>query len=209
MTSSISSISSSSAGTASQLSQNMTYAQALNDAKTLIVQQSARIKSDAQKLKAQAEEITQLRALVEALSADVDRLREMEPRLSEALAGREHAETTVGRQRIEIEALEGAARELQRVIGDQASRLGDLSHEVEQLRGHLPTDEDAAALEAMSSLLSKARKSRQAQGPVPPQGLEREPGPVLVHDEHHRDDDRIVIPGQPTPFCQVAGRKAA
>src|SRR2546421_8545760 len=57
---------------------NMTWAQALNDARALIVQQSSRIKSDAQKLRAQQDEIAQLRAALNETSAEVQRLKAME-----------------------------------------------------------------------------------------------------------------------------------
>ena len=184
-----------------QVSQNMTYAQALNDAKALIVQQSNRIKSDAQKIRQQAEEISQLRTLVDALSNDLDRLRLLEPQLEEALSGREMAEAAVGRQQIEIEALENASRELHRVVGEQGARISELTAEVEQLRGHLPTDEDEAALEAMSSLLSAARSRRQ-RPERPPEPV----GPTLVRDEP-RHGEAMVIPAEPTPFCEL--RKAA
>ena len=176
-------------------STHMTYAQALTDAKSLIVQQSARIKSDAQKLKAQADEIAQWRAMADEMGAELERLRALPPQLEAAQAAREQAEATVGRQRIEIESIETASRELQRILGEQAARINDLSAELDQLRGVVPTDEDAAALEAMSSLLSAARRPKQ-------------PGPVAA-DSQERRVERMVIPADPTPFCQVAERQAA
>ena len=177
-------------------STNMTYAQALTDAKSLIVQQSTRIKSDAQKIKAQADEIAQWKALADDMTAELERLRTLEPKLEAAMAGREQAEATVGRQRMEIESIEGASRELQRILGEQASRINELSAELEQTRVALPTDEDAAALEDMKSLLSAARKPRP-RADVAPAG---EQGPRL---------ERMVIPADPTPFCQIAERQAA
>ena len=83
----------------------MTYAQALTDARSLIVQQSSRIRSDAQKIRAQAEEIERLRATADEMSAELERLRLLGPRLAEERAAREHAEAAVGRQQMEIEAL--------------------------------------------------------------------------------------------------------
>jgi len=176
-------------------STNMTYAQALTDAKSLIVQQSARIKSDAQKIKAQAEEIAQWKAMADDMTAELERLRTLEPKLEAALAGREQAEATVGRQRMEIESIESASRELQRILGEQASRINELSAELEQTRVALPTDEDAAALEDMKSLLNAARKPKSRTEPVA-----SGQGPRL---------ERMVIPADPTPFCQVAERQAA
>jgi chromosome segregation ATPase len=197
----------------------ISFAKALTDARSLIVQQSARIKSDAQKLKAQAEEIEQLRSAVDQLSAEADRLRALEPRLADAAAGREQAEALVGRQRMEIESLESASRELQRMLGEQAGRINELTAEAEQLRSGLPTDEDAAALEQMAALLSSARggaRSRQQrsdEGAAPPSDrLDRTAGPSLAREHHERQQARageITIPADPTPFCVVSERRAA
>ena len=209
--------------TSANANANMTYARALNDAKTLIVQQSARIKADAQKLKAQSEEIERLRAAVDQMSAETDRLRALEPRLAEAAAGREQAEALVGRQRMEIESLETASRELQRMLGEQAGRINELTAESEQLKAHLPTDEDAAALEQMAALLSNARagaKARQqrtdgAPAPTPAGRLDRIAGPALAREQHERLEQaqrrarEITIPADPTPFCVVSERRAA
>jgi predicted RNase H-like nuclease (RuvC/YqgF family) len=193
---------------------NMTYAQALTDAKSLIVQQSARIKADAQKIKAQADEIAQWRKMsdemgaeIERASAEIERLRrrvgELEPKLADAQSALEHAESTIGRQQMEIEALDGTSRELQKILGDQAARINDLTAELEQTRDALPTHEDEAALEAMSSLLSAARKQKK--------GADHAPAVQIVQDasSHDRRMERMVIPADPTPFCEVAARKAA
>lgn len=176
-------------------STNMTFAQALTDAKSLIVQQSARIKSDAQKIKAQSEEIAQWKAMADEMGAELERLRALEPRLADAQAAREQAEATVGRQQMEIESIESASRELQRILGEQAARINELSAELEQTRAVLPTDEDEAALEAMTSLLSAARRPKKAEQPAVPAGQQ---APRMM-----------VIPADPTPFCQVAERQAA
>jgi predicted RNase H-like nuclease (RuvC/YqgF family) len=174
---------------------NMTYAQALTDAKSLIVQQSARIKSDAQKLKSQADEIAQWKSAADEMATELERLRAVEARLAEVTVAREQAEVTVGRQRMEIESLESASRELQRVLGDQAARINELSAELESTRGGLPSDEDEAALEAMQSLLAAARK-RKAEPSVAP-ALDESRG------------ERMVIPAEPTPFCVISGERQA
>jgi predicted RNase H-like nuclease (RuvC/YqgF family) len=176
----------------------MTYAQALTDARSLIVQQSARIKADAQKIKAQGEEIAEWRRMADEMGAELERLRAVEAQLQSAHAAREQAEATVGRQRMEIEALENAGRELQKILGDQAARVNDLTAELDQIRGALPSDEDEAALEAMTSLLSAARKPKKA-----------EPAPAPREGAAERPSQRMVIPADPTPFCQVAERQAA
>ena len=145
------------APTGASLAASLTWAQALNDARALIVQQAARIKSDAQKLGAQQSEIARLRAALEASSAEVQRLRGLEPQLADALVAREQAEACAGRQRVEIDALETASRELQRMLAEQSDRINEMTAEVQRLRGAVPTDEDAAALESMAALLASAR----------------------------------------------------
>ena len=224
---------------------NMTWAQALNDARALIVQQSARIKSDAQKLRAQQDDVARLQAALNEMSAELQRLRALEPQLADAQAGRERAEALVGRQRVEIDSLETASRELQRMLGEQASRINHMASELHRLRAHVPTDEDAAALESMAALLTTARAgSRGKQRPAPAEPgvmhiTESAPeilsGPALarqqrdrMHAEAREREQRqlereqelrdlvnqhehqvIIIPAEPTPFSQIANRKAA
>ena len=202
----------------------ISYAKALTDAKSLIVQQSARIKADAQKIRGQAEEIAQLRSTVEAMAHELDRLRALEPRLADAAAGREQAEALVGRQRMAIESLESASRELQRLLGEQAGRINELTAEAEHLRSHLPTDEDAAALEQMAALLNNARSSarsrQQREQHEQPDGprLDRMAAHALAREHHERLTAQsrqreaareMTIPAQPTPFCEVVQRQAA
>jgi hypothetical protein len=210
-------------------SANMTWAQALNDARTLIVQQSTRIKSDTQKLRAQQDQVAQLQVALNETSAEVQRLRAMEPQLAEAQAARDHAEALVGRQRVEIDSLETASRELQRMLGQQASRINQMSSELHRLRSHLPTDEDAAALESMKALLTTARAgARNRQRPaLPPEPIAGQvlSGPALARQQRDRmyaearerelrdlvehGERQIIIPAEPTPFAQVANRRAA
>jgi hypothetical protein len=230
-TSDINSSGSSDDNAAAGAGSNMTYARALTDARTLIVQQSARIKSDAQKIKAHSDEIAQLRMSIDGMAAEFHRLRALEARLGEAIAGREQAESLVGRQRMEIDSLETASRELQRMVRDQASRIDEMTTQIEELRAHLPTDEDAAALEQMAALLSAARaKARPGRAEVS-MSVAHEPaeqlsGPALANQwrDHQVTEARerqqraarqsqagraITIPAEPTPFCIVSERKAA
>jgi predicted RNase H-like nuclease (RuvC/YqgF family) len=151
---------------------NMTYAQALTDAKGLIVQQSNRIKADAERIKSQRQEIDRLRAVGAEMTREIERLHDVDRHLAETVAAKEQADAAVGRQRVQIDALESAARELQRVLGEQAERISDLTREVESLREQLPTDADHAALAAMSNLLQSARRAKPAAT-----------GPALVSDD--------------------------
>ena len=215
---------------------NLTWAQALNDARALLVQQSARIKADAQKIKAQQDEITRLRAALEAGGAEVQRLRGLEPQLADALVAREHAEALAGRQRLEIDSLETATRELQRMLGEQSGRIGEMATELQRLRASVPTDEDAAALESMAALLANARsRGKRLARPASPtspsesQGVhlsgpglarqqrdqrvaearERELREQELREQIEREVVEITIPAIATPFSQVAARRAA
>jgi chromosome segregation ATPase len=188
---------------------HMTYAQALTDARTLIVQQSARIKADAQKIKAQADEIAQWRAMADEMGAELQRQRArvaaLEPRLADTEAALELAESTICRQQMEIEVLDTASREHQRTMADQAARINELTAELDQIRDALPTDADEAALVAMTTLLSVARRPRAKRA---------EPSVAAVQIVQERDTpdrriERAVISANSTPFCQVAQRKAA
>lgn len=212
----------------------MTYAQALTDARALIVQQSARIRSDAQKIRSQQEEIAELRTVLAATTDEVQRLRPLEPQLAQAAAGREQAEQLVGRQRVEIESLETASRELQKMLGEQAARIHEMTVELEQLRSRLPTNEDVAALESMAALLHTARagKARRSDGSDQPAvdesqlsgpalarlHRERQYAEVLERESREREargnrpavsPRSMIIPADPTPFCEIVHRQAA
>lgn len=152
--------------TTSSNGSNMTYAQALTDAKALIVQQSNRIKADSERIKSQRQEIDRLRAVGAEMTREIERLHDVDRQLAETSAAKEQADAAVGRQRVQIDALESAARELQRVLGEQAERISDLTREVESLREQLPTDADHAALAAMSNLLQSARRAKPVTGPT-------------------------------------------
>jgi predicted nucleic acid-binding Zn-ribbon protein len=190
---------------------NMTYAQALTDAKSLIVQQSARIKTDAERMKSQVQELTSLRAASEEMSQEIDRLRGVEAQLADVTAGKEQAEASVGRQRVQIDSLESAAREMQRVLGEQADRIQELTREVEGLRDQLPSDADVSALAAMSSLLQSAKGAARGARPA------RAAQPELTQDapaaadeaEPRGESNQFVIPAEPTPLRLVTERAAA
>lgn len=146
---------------------SVSFAQALTDAKSLIVQQSNRIKSDAEKLRRQSQEIAEFKASCDSMSREIERLQGIEGQYNSAVSAKDQAESMVGRQQVEINSLESAAREMQRVLGEQAERIADLSRELEILREQLPTDADEAALAAMASLLQSTRKGRSAASSAP------------------------------------------
>lgn len=142
------------------MSTTTSYAEALNEAKSLIIQQSNRIKGDAEKLRKQSQEIGQLRATTQDMSQEISRLQTVEHELSSVSQAKDQAEAMVGRQRVQIDSLESSGREMQRVLGEQAERIADLSRELESMREQLPTEADEAALSSLSTLLESARRGR-------------------------------------------------
>lgn len=134
-----------------------TFAQALNEAKILIQQQSQRIKTDAEKMRAQAAEIEKQRQANEELAGENQRLK---VQLEAAISARQCAEGAMLQQRTQLESLES-------MIADQRQRLdaaheqsAELQRQIEELRGQLPSDEDVSALTAMTNLLQKVGKRR-------------------------------------------------
>jgi SMC interacting uncharacterized protein involved in chromosome segregation len=148
------------------MSQEFTFAQALTEAKQIIVQQASRIKSDADKLKVQSEMLMAQGATVseqertikdqsveiERLTADMDALN---VKLSEAITAKEQADNIINRQGEKITSLQSASAELEKKVSEQSEQIHSLERERESLVERLPTQEDADALAAMSALLMK------------------------------------------------------
>lgn len=144
----------------------LTFAQALNEAKQVIVQQAARIRADADKIKVQQEmlmsqgstlseherRIREQAADIERLNAEVDTLTH---KLGEALTGKEQAEAIINRQGERITNLQAMSVDMEKRLGEQSERIHDLEREREGLVERLPTQEDADALASMSALLTK------------------------------------------------------
>jgi chromosome segregation ATPase len=153
----------------------MSFAQALNEAKGVILQLSNRVKADAEKIKSQQEQIaaksaavaemearvTEMAAahaadLAQASARNADEVAKMEGRIKEAEAAGAHAEAILNRQGERILSLENAAAERDAEIAALRSEIARLSAERDQAIAQLPSNEDAAALAAMTQLLTKA-----------------------------------------------------
>src|SRR4051812_35106989 len=143
----------------------MSFAQALNEAKGVIIQLSNRVKADADKIRAQQARLSEQEA---ALNRAADEVATMRDRLSASDTAREQAEAIINRQGEKISALQNAAAELTARIEEQQAQIAQVAAERDALQGQLPSNEDAAALAAMSHLLSKAapvlEKARKAAG---------------------------------------------
>ena len=148
------------------MSQPMTYAQALNEAKNVIMQQAARIKSDAERLRAQQQSINEqgvriveresrIKDQSTALVAQTDEIRTLGQKLDAAVAAHEQAEVLIQRQDQRMTSLQENLADLERQIREQSAQVEELRREREELLAKLPTQEDIDALAAMTALLAR------------------------------------------------------
>ena len=146
--------------------QEMSYAQALNEARQVIIQQSARIKGDMEKIKGQqqtivdqAARVSEYEARISEQSTEIQRqageLRGLEQRYSEAEAGRQQAEGVLNRQGERINHLEVAVADFTAKLDEANSQIAELTRDRDDLRSQLPTSEDIEALNGMMALLSQ------------------------------------------------------
>lgn len=151
-----------------QQPQEMSYAQALNEAKQIIIQQSARLKADFEKIKNQqqtivdqAARLTEHEGRIAEMSADLGRQasehKALEQLYNEAEAGRKQAEGVVNRQGERINHLEQEMAGLSSRLEAAADEIAALKLERDDLRSQLPTTEDIEALNGMLTLLSQKR----------------------------------------------------
>lgn len=151
--------------------QEMSYAQALTEAKQVIIQQQYRIKADAEKIKVQQQTILdQSNALSEGerhlreqsaeLQRVVEELATTHGKLNQVTTAREQAEAVVNRQGERITSLQASIAELEQRLADHVRQAGELTAERDALRAQLPTSEDVEALTAMSELLSRRPGAR-------------------------------------------------
>lgn len=144
----------------------LTYAQALNDARQMIVQQQLRIKADAEKLRSQQQTISDQSATISTqeksladLSSELQRMVEeassMSNRCQELTTAKEQAEAIVDRQGTRLTQLQGQMADMEKRLSEQATTIESLSSDLESTRGQLPTQEDKDALFSMTELLSR------------------------------------------------------
>jgi chromosome segregation ATPase len=164
----------------------MSFAQALNEAKGVILQLSNRVKADAEKIRSQQDSIAAKSATVAELEGRVtemtaahaaetarlagraadeaaqaaarhaEQVAGLETRIKDAEAAGAHAEAILNRQGERILSLESAAAEREAEIADLKAEIANLIAERDAVRSQLPSDEDAAALASMAQLLIKA-----------------------------------------------------
>src|SRR5690349_15083703 len=110
----------------------MSYGQALNEARQMIIQQQYRIKADADKIKSQQQQIVdQSAVLVESerklkdQSAEIQQilgdLQSAHQRITELTTAREQAEAVIDRQGQRLTAMQAAATEMEQKIAEHTA----------------------------------------------------------------------------------------
>ncbi len=162
----------------------MTYAQALSEAKSRILSQQEQIKAHTATIKQQKQEIAQRKAqtaeLKKELDSEIEKNKTLELELTRVTGAKEAAESTVGRQRVQLDQLEAKSAQQQETIEAQARQIADLNAQIQSLqqeleatRAKLPSEEDIAALREVSALLSgeqpqePSQESKQEEVPAP------------------------------------------
>jgi len=176
------------------MSKKMTYAQALNEAKQLIVEQGDRIKTDGRTIKSLNQEISQRKAVAAELQREVEKLKLLEVELAKETSAKEQAQGVIGKLRVQIDGLETTIAERdgsiaerdallaerdgtiaerdetingqELVIRNHENRITELLAEVDRLRGQLPTDADISALNDIAELLGGREVDAPAAAPV-------------------------------------------
>jgi chromosome segregation ATPase len=157
------------------MSTEMSFAQALTEARQIIVQQSNRIKTDMEKIKALQDTITSLSGTVSSsertireqadeLSKRDEQVSALSSQVKDVTVAREQAEAVVDRQGQRLTQAQETITKLERQSAEHEEQIQKLSGEIESLRRHLPTQEDSDALASLSELLSNKKVSMPAAG---------------------------------------------
>ena len=153
---------------------DMSYAQALNEAQQVIVQQSNRIKSDADKIRQQQQtivdqcsQITEHESKSREQAAEIARQTEsveaLEVQLSKLTVAREQAEAVIDRQGQRLSSVQEQVKTLEQTVTEQSETIGQLTAERDRFQAQVPSQADAEALSAMAALLTTKKASRPAR----------------------------------------------
>ena len=166
--------------------QEMSFAQALTEARQIIVQQSNRIKADLDRIKALQETTTtqaaalaendrQLRQKTTDLETAGEQVKTINARLEEATKAKEQAEGVIDRQGQRLTQMQDTIANLEKQLAEQTQKAEQAHRELDAMRGQVPTQEDTEALAALTALLS-AKKGAPVQNkatesiPMPQEG---------------------------------------
>ncbi len=152
------------------MSQEMSFAQALTEARQIIVQQSNRIKGDLDRIKTMQETIAaqtstisdgdrNLRQKSAELDAMNEQVKTLTAKLDETRIAKEQAEAVMDRQGQRL-------TQMQESIAGLEKQVNDLGIQLSGALASAPTQEDAEALAALSQLLAaKKGGSKSASNP--------------------------------------------
>ena len=156
----------------------MSYAQAINEAKQVIVQQSTRIKTDAEKIRQQQQTIVdqcsviannegKIREQATEISGYIGKIELLETQISQLTTAREQAEAVVDRQGQRLSTLQTQVIDLEKKTTEQAEVIDRVTSERDAHRSQLPSQEDNEALASIVALLTtKKAGGNQGQNPM-------------------------------------------
>ena len=147
------------------MSTEMSFAQALTEARQIIVQQSNRIKGDLDRIKAMQETVAaqtgtiaehERTAAATASAADGlnAQVRDLTAQVDATRTAKEQAEAVCDRQGQRLTQLQESVATLERQLAEQAELVAHLRGELDTTKVQLPTSEDHEALAALSTLLA-------------------------------------------------------
>jgi chromosome segregation ATPase len=145
--------------------ESMSFAQALNEAKQVIVQQSNRIKSDAEKIRQQQQTIVDQCSLITGhemklkeqeakVAQQAELIDALEAKVAQVTVAREQAEAVIDRQGQRLGALQDHVATLEQRVAEQSDQIDHLTEERDGYRNQVPSEADEEALAAMAALLT-------------------------------------------------------
>jgi predicted RNase H-like nuclease (RuvC/YqgF family) len=158
---------------------DMSFAQALNEAKQVIVQQSNRIKADADKIRQQQQTIVDQCSIItdhemknkeqaSDLARQAESIEALEAQVSKLTVAREQAEAVIDRQGQRLGNLQEQVTTLEKKVAEQSDSIDHLTVERDSFKTQMPSKEDEDALAAMAALLTtkkSANASKEAAKP--------------------------------------------
>jgi chromosome segregation ATPase len=143
----------------------MSFAQALTEARQIIVQQSNRIKGDLDRIKAMQETLAAQTATIaehertiQEKTAEIGNLQgqvnDLTGQLDTTRIAKDQAEAVCDRQGQRLTQLQETITGLERQHAEHVERVAALQSELDGTKVQLPTSEDHEALAALSSLLA-------------------------------------------------------
>src|SRR4051812_2093581 len=120
--------------------ENMSFAQALNEAKQVIVQQSNRIKSDAEKVRQQQQTIVDQCSLITGhemkakeqaakVAQQAELIESLEATVAQLTVAREQAEAVIDRQGQRLGTLQDQLTTLEQRVAEQSDEIDRLTEE--------------------------------------------------------------------------------